>query len=92
MSCEMRVRNRISPIQMKRGRAVNVQLLDDPQIVVAIASPAGRLEKSCIPIHATPESVSPIHTPLPRIKKSETTNRMEIPISLIFWLFLFVMQ
>src|SRR5687768_6881864 len=58
------VRNRISPIQMKRGRAVSVQLEDEPQTVTAIASPAGREENSCIPIQATPASVRPIHTPL----------------------------
>ena len=87
MSCEMRVRNKISPIQMKSGKAVSVQLLDDPQIVVAIASPAGRLENNCIAIQATPESVSPIHTPLPKMRNSETTRRIEIPISLMMYFY-----
>ena len=64
MSWLRRVRNRISPIQMKSGSAVSVQLDDEPQIVTAIASPAGRELKSCMPIQATPESVRPIQTPL----------------------------
>jgi hypothetical protein len=59
------VRNRISPIQMNSGRAVSVQLEDEPQMVTAMASPAGRAENSCMPIQATPVSVRPIHTPLP---------------------------
>ena len=42
MSSDSRVRNRISPIQMKSGSAVSVQLDSEPQIVTAIASPAGR--------------------------------------------------
>ena len=67
MSCDRRVRNRISPIQMKSGSAVSVQLEAEPQIVTAIASPAGRELKSCMPIQATPDSVRPIQTPLPRI-------------------------
>src|SRR5205809_2691048 len=75
MSCDRRVRNRISPIQMKRGRAVKVQLDAEPQIVTAIASPAGRELNSCMPIHATPDSVRPIHTPLPRITNSATISR-----------------
>src|SRR5690242_2461559 len=57
------VRKRISPIQMKRGRAVRVQLEADPHTVTAIASPAGRDENSSIPIQATPASVRPIQTP-----------------------------
>ena len=69
MSWLSRVRNRISPIQMKSGRAVSVQLDDEPQIVTAIASPAGRELKSCMPIQATPDSVRPIQTPLARIEE-----------------------
>ena len=83
MSRESRVRNRISPIQMKRGRAVKVQLEDEPQIVTAIASPAGRELNSCMPIQATPESVRPIHTPLPRIRNSEAISSAVIAKSLI---------
>src|SRR6476619_6849230 len=70
MSWLRRVRKRISPIQMKSGSAVSVQLDAEPQIVTAIASPAGRELKSCMPIQATPESVRPIQTPLARIRNS----------------------
>ena len=67
MSFESRVRNNISPIQTNSGRAVKVQLLDDPQTVTAIASPAGRDENSVTASQATPVSVRPTQTPLPRI-------------------------
>ena len=42
MSSLRRVRNRISPIQMNNGSAVSVQLEEDVQMVVIMASPAGR--------------------------------------------------
>jgi hypothetical protein len=42
MSLLSRVRNRISPIQTNSGSAVSVQLLAEPQMVTAMASPAGR--------------------------------------------------
>ena len=74
MSWLSRVRNRISPIQMKSGSAVSVQLDAEPQIVTAIASPAGRELNSCMPIQATPDSVRPIQTPLPRIRNSEAIS------------------
>src|SRR4029078_13441756 len=64
MSSLRRVRNRISPIQMKRGRAVTVQLDDEPQIVTAIASPAGRELNSCMPIQGTPARVRALYTTL----------------------------
>src|SRR5436305_10484292 len=66
------VRNRISPIHTKSGSAVSVQLDAEPQTVIAIASPAGRDENSCMPIHATPASVRPIHTPLASSANSAT--------------------
>src|ERR1700712_3675981 len=66
MSSDSRVRNRISPIQTNRGRAVRVQDDDAPQMVTAIASPAGRAENSAIEIQATPDSARPIQTPEPR--------------------------
>ena len=53
------------------------------QMVTAIASPAGRDENSCMPIQATPESVSPIHTPLPRIRNSESTSKPVMARSLM---------
>src|SRR3954471_13638046 len=83
MSSLRRVRNRISPIQMKSGSAVSVQLDDEPQIVTAMASPAGRELNSCMPIQATPESVRPIQTPLARIANSERTSRAVMAKSLL---------
>ena len=41
MSSEMRLRKRISPIQMNSGSAVSAQLADDPHTVVAMSLPAG---------------------------------------------------
>src|SRR6266480_5837252 len=58
MSSDSRVRNRISPIHTNSGNAVKVHDDAVPQIVTAIASPAGRDEKSSMPIHATPASAS----------------------------------
>ncbi|MNT03855.1 hypothetical protein D3C72_1384080 [compost metagenome] len=75
-SSDRRVRNRISPIQRNSGRAVSVQLDDAPQIVTAMASPAGRLEKISIPIQAVPASVRPTQTPQPSRTKIETTRRV----------------
>src|SRR3954464_4025779 len=77
------VRNRISPIQMNSGRAVKVQLEAEPQTVTAIASPAGREENSCMPIQATPASVRPIQTPLPRNRNSVTISRVVMATSFI---------
>src|SRR5437763_3998611 len=83
MSWLRRVRNRISPIQMKSGSAVSVQLDAEPQIVTAIASPAGRELKSCMPIQATPESVRPIQTPLARMRNSDAIRSAVIAASFI---------
>ena len=83
MSWLRRVRKRISPIQMKSGRAVSVQLEAEPQIVTAIASPAGRELNICMPIQATPESVRPIQTPLARMRNSEAMSRAVIAKSLM---------
>ena len=73
MSSDSRVRNRISPIQMNRGKAVSAHDDDAVQIVVIMASPAGRLVKRVMPTHATPISASPIQTPVP--SKRNRTNR-----------------
>ena len=77
------VRNRISPIQMNSGSAVSVQLEAEPQTVMAIASPAGRDENSCMPIQATPASVRPIQTPLPSRANSATISKVVMATSLI---------
>jgi hypothetical protein len=82
MSSESRVRNRISPIQQKSGRAVSVHDDAVPQIVTAIASPAGRDEKSVMPIQATPASARPIHTPLPSSAKSAMIKSVVISASM----------
>ena len=87
-SCESRVRKRISPIHKNKGNAVNVQLEDAPQIVMAIASPAGLLENSSIPSHAVPASVSPTHTPPAKKPKSETINNVTIKMSFMALLLL----
>src|SRR5690606_12135663 len=57
------VRYRISPIQTNRGRAVSVQLLAEPQMVMAMASPAARAVKNSMPNQATPANVNPTQTP-----------------------------
>ena len=75
MSSESRVRNRISPIQMKSGRAVSVQLEDEVQIVVIMASPAGRLVNSSMAKRAVPRSARPIQTPPPSIRKRTKRRR-----------------
>jgi hypothetical protein len=63
---ELFVLNKISPIQTKRGRAVNDQ--DEPMlhIVVAIASPTGLDVNINIPIVETPIMLIPTQTPVPR--------------------------
>ena len=87
-SCERRVRKRISPIHKKRGNAVSVQLEDAPQIVMAIASPAGLVENNSIPIQAVPANVRPTHTPPAKKPKSETINNVTIKISFMALLLL----
>ena len=82
MSSESRVRNRISPIHTKSGSAVSVHDDAVPQIVTAIASPAGRVENSVIPIQATPASASPIQTPLPRSANSARISSVVISASM----------
>src|SRR5438067_13814250 len=54
MSSAMRLRNRISPIQMNIGSAVRAQLADDPHTVVAISLPAGEEVKNTIATQPTP--------------------------------------
>ncbi len=75
MSSDSRVRNRISPIHTNSGSAVSVHDDAEPQMVTAIASPAGRDENSSMPIHATPASAMPIQTPLPSRTNSATISR-----------------
>ena len=55
---------------------MRVQLDAAPQIVTAMASPAGRLEKISMPIQAVPARVRPTQTPQPSSAKIETTSRV----------------
>src|SRR5690606_22029903 len=80
-SCESRVRNRISPIHKNKGRAVSVQLEAAPQMVIAMASPADRAEKSSMPSHAAPARVRPTHTPQARKPTMDTTSMVMTSIS-----------
>ena len=73
ISWDKRVRNNISPIQINKGRAVKVQLEAPVQIVVIIASPAGRTVNNSMPTQATPMSASPIQTEPP--SKVNKTNK-----------------
>ena len=77
ISSDNLVRNSISPIQIKRGKAVRVQLLAPVQIVVIIASPAGRVVKSSIPTQATPIKAKPTQTELPR-SRNKANKKMII--------------
>ena len=74
ISSDRRVRYKISPIQINMGSAVSVQLLELVQMVVIIASPAGREVKSSMPTHATPISARPIQTELPSSANSTNKN------------------
>src|SRR6185369_7279981 len=65
MYSEIFDRNRISPIQMKSGSEVNVQLDSEPKMVVAMASPGMRVAYIRVATSATPTRASPIHTPSP---------------------------
>ena len=69
------VLNKISPIQTKRGKAVKDH--DEPilHIVVAIASPTGRVVNISIPIVETPIMLMPTQTPDPsKINKTLIKN------------------
>src|SRR5258708_36421750 len=57
MSSEMRVRNRISPIQMNSGSAVSAHLVLEPHTVVAIGPPAGDWVNRTIATQPTPSKV-----------------------------------
>ncbi len=54
----------------------------EPQMVTAMASPAGRDENNSMPIHATPASAMPIHTPLPSSTNSATMSSVVISRSI----------
>ena len=77
MSSDRRVLKRISPIQMKSGRAVRVQEEDADQMVVIMASPTGREVNSSMPTKATPRRARPTQTPVPSSRK-RTNRKMAI--------------
>src|SRR5690606_33697320 len=77
------VRYRISPIHTNSGRAVSVQLLDEPQMVMAIASPASRPMSTSMPNQATPARVRPTQTPPPSRANSTMMRAMLAAISLM---------
>ena len=77
------VLNKISPIQTNNGRAVNVQEELVPHIVVAIASPTGRLVKSSIPIAETAIMLKATQTPEPSKNKNKEIKNIVKYISVI---------
>ena len=60
---------------MNSGKAVSVHEEAEPQMVMTMLSPTGRLVNSAMPIHATPASDKPIQTPLPRMAKSRKIRK-----------------
>ena len=58
---------------------MSVQLLAEPQMVMAMASPAARAVKNSMPNQATPASVRPTQTPPPS-KASSTTIRAMLAV------------
>jgi hypothetical protein len=77
------VLNNISPIQTNSGRAVNVQEELVPHIVVAIASPTGRLVKSSIPIAETAIMLKATQTPEPNKNNNKEIKNIVKYISVI---------
>ena len=69
---------------MNKGRAVSVQLEEEPQIVTDMASPAGRLLNNCMPTQATPDNERPIQTPLPKMTNSVKTSKAVMKRSFMF--------
>ena len=81
------VLNKISPIQTKRGRAVNVQDELVPHIVVAIASPTGLVVNNNIPIADTAIILKATQIPEPNKNSNKEIKNIVKYISVIFNLF-----
>ena len=81
------VLNKISPIQTKRGRAVNVQDELVPHIVVAIASPTGLVVNNNIPIADTAIMLKATQIPEPNKNSNKEIKNIVKYISVIFNLF-----
>src|SRR5262245_18662262 len=80
ISSDSLVRNRISPIQMKSGRAASSHDAALPQILVASTAPAGILPAAnCMPIQPQASRLMAIHTPDPSSTTSTTEIRIEMP-------------
>src|SRR5690606_37190405 len=65
---------------MKSGSAVRVQLEAEVQMVVIIASPAGRDVKISMPTQATPISARPTQTPVPSSRNRTNRKRTMAPM------------
>ena len=83
MPSDRRDFSRISPIQMKSGSAVRVQLDSEPHTVSASASPPGRVVNSSMPSHATPSTAMPIQTPAPRITNIATISASAVSVPIV---------
>ena len=79
MSSEMRLRNRISPIQMNSGSAVSAQLALDPHTVVAMSLPTGEEVNSSIAAQPMASSTIAIHTPPASSSASRASRNSAIP-------------
>src|SRR3546814_18844649 len=65
---------------MNIGRAVSVQLGDEPQRVVTMASPTGRVVNSAMAIQPQLSSPSPIHSPAANSANSARMRKSAISI------------
>src|ERR1035437_2195350 len=79
ISSEMRLRNRISPIQMNNGSAVSDQFALDPHTVVAMSLPTGVEVKSSIAAQPMASSTMAIHTPPASSTPSRASRNSVMP-------------
>ena len=83
---------------MNSGKAVSVQLDDDVQMVVIMASPGGREENNDRPTQATPISDKPTQTPEPSrtkrvmIKMPNRTNSFKALFAVLVFHFRLAVQ
>jgi hypothetical protein len=77
MSCDILVRNRISPIQMKSGSAVRAQFQLASHMVEARSEPAGAgVNRTRVTMLATVRQTA-TQTPLPRKNKTTASSTSE---------------
>src|SRR5512141_3238016 len=79
MSSEMRLRNRISPIQMNRGSAVRDQLALEPHTVVAMSLPTGVDVNNSIAAKPIASRTSAIQTPPASSTASRASRNSVMP-------------